>query len=113
MVMLRRVPIWIITWLRLTEYGYFSPQTRPLFIKCHAETQIDVNLGENRITEKDQTKHIGLIRKPTSKVNTEERPKASRKTIYALLGQGLHAMKGTTRLVAVKLCKTYALPRSL
>ena len=37
-VILRRVPIWIITWPRLTEYGYFSPQTRPLFIKSHAES---------------------------------------------------------------------------
>ena len=31
-------PIWIITWPRLTEYWYFSPQKRPLFIKFHAES---------------------------------------------------------------------------
>jgi hypothetical protein len=29
-----------------------------------------------------------------------------------LLGPGLHALKGTTPLVVVKLWKTYALPRS-
>ena len=37
-VTLRRFPIWIITWPRLTEYWYFSPQKRPLFIKFHAES---------------------------------------------------------------------------
>jgi hypothetical protein len=37
-VILRRVPIWIITWPRLTEYWYFSTQTPPLFIKSHAES---------------------------------------------------------------------------
>jgi hypothetical protein len=51
--------------------------------------------------------------KTTSKVNIEERLKTARKTSYALLDPGLHALKGTNPLVAVKLWKDYALPRSL
>jgi hypothetical protein len=80
-----------------------NPSKSDLVPSTKSHTQIDINLGENRITQKDQTKHHGLIRKPTNKVNIEERLKTARKTIYALLGPGLHALKGTTPLVAVKL----------
>jgi hypothetical protein len=92
------------------ELVTINPSKSDLVPLTKSHTQIDINLGENRITQKDQTKHLGLIRKPTSKVDIEERLKTARKKhLYALLGPGLHALKGTTPLVAVKLWKTYAL----
>ena len=98
--------------LTKTDFNSNYPSKPDLIPLTKSHTQIDVSLGENRITQKDQTKHLGLIRKPTSKVNIEERLKTARKTIYALLVPDLHALKGTTTLVAVKLWKTNALPRS-
>jgi hypothetical protein len=47
-------------------------------------------------------------------VNIEDRLKIARRTVYALLGPGLHARKGMSPIVSAKLWQTYVnIPRSL
>ena len=52
-----------------------NPSKSDLVPLTKSHSQIDISLGENRITQKDQTKHLGLIRKPTNKVSKQpEKP---------------------------------------
>ncbi|VDI17850.1 Hypothetical predicted protein [Mytilus galloprovincialis] len=70
-------------------------------------------LGEKQINRVDKLKHLGITRNVKSKVNTDERLKTGRQTIYALLGSGLHARTGMCPLVLCKIWKTYVVPRYL
>ncbi|CAG2189456.1 unnamed protein product [Mytilus edulis] len=70
-------------------------------------------LGEKQINRVDKLKHLGITRNVKSKVNTDERLKTGRQTIYALLGSGLHARTGMCPLVLYKIWKTYVVPRYL
>ncbi|CAG2257393.1 unnamed protein product [Mytilus edulis] len=79
--------------------------------KC--QSNFSVYLGKDEITQKSETKHLGLIRNSKNKLNTEDRLKLSRKTLYALLGPGLHARKGMSPIVAYKIWTMYVIPRAL
>ncbi|VDI15366.1 Hypothetical predicted protein [Mytilus galloprovincialis] len=79
--------------------------------KC--QSNFSVYLGKDEITQKSETKHLGLIRNSKNKLNTEDRLKLARKTLYALLGPGLHARKGMSPIVAYKIWKTDVIPRAL
>ncbi|CAC5418330.1 unnamed protein product [Mytilus coruscus] len=79
--------------------------------KC--QSNFSVYLGKDEITQKSETKHLGLIRNSKNKLNAEDRLKLARKTLYALLGPELHAMKGMSPIVAYKIWKTYVIPRAL
>ncbi|VDI15594.1 Hypothetical predicted protein [Mytilus galloprovincialis] len=68
--------------------------------KC--QSNFSVYLGKDEITQKSETKHLGLIRNSKNKLNTEDRLKLARKTLYALLEPGLHARKGMSPIVAYK-----------
>ena len=46
-------------------------------------------------------------------MNIEDRLKIARRTVYALLGPGLHARKGLSPIVSAKLWQTYVIPRNL
>jgi GR25 family glycosyltransferase involved in LPS biosynthesis len=65
--------------------------------------------GQN-IEQTSSTKHLGITRTKFCKVNIEDRLQSGRRTIYAMLGPGLKSMVG---LVALKIRKTYALPRCI
>ena len=53
------------------------------------------------------------MRNNKNKVNIENRLKITRRTMYALLGPGLHARKGMSPIVSANLWQTYVIPRSL
>ena len=53
------------------------------------------------------------MRNNKNKENIEDRLKIARRTVYALLGPGLHARKGMSPIVSAKLWQTYVIPRSL
>ncbi|VDI59356.1 Hypothetical predicted protein [Mytilus galloprovincialis] len=83
----------------------------PLTTKCE---NFSVQLGNDIIDQKSETKHLGLVREtPKNKLNIEDRLKTARKTVYAMLGPGLHARKGMSPIVALKVWQTYAIPRCL
>ncbi|VDI58044.1 Hypothetical predicted protein [Mytilus galloprovincialis] len=66
--------------------------------------------GKKQINRVDKLKHLGITRNVKSKVNTDERLKTGRQTIYALLGSGLHTRTGMCPLVLCKIWKSYVVP---
>ena len=72
-----------------------------------------LEIGDNKIENKKETKHLGLIRIVNNKVSIDDRLKIARRTVYALLGPVFHARQGMAPTVSIKLWKTYVLPRNL
>ncbi|CAG2185453.1 unnamed protein product [Mytilus edulis] len=54
-----------------------------------------------------------IKRNEQNRANISERIRTGRATIYSLLGAGLHVRRGFSPMVAYKLWRTYAVPRSI
>ena len=70
-------------------------------------------LGDQEINRVQSIKHLGTTYQENGKINIEERLSIGRRTIYALLGPGLHARSGMSPVVLLKIWNTYAVPRYL
>jgi hypothetical protein len=70
-------------------------------------------LGDQKINRVQSIKHLGITYQENGKINIEERLSIGRRTIYALLGPGLHARSGMSPVVLLKTWNTYAVPRYL
>jgi hypothetical protein len=59
--------------------------------------------------------HSGNLRRVRSenKLNIEDCLKIGRQTTYALLGSGLHARRGMSPIIAIKIWRTYVIPKLL
>ncbi|VDI13024.1 Hypothetical predicted protein [Mytilus galloprovincialis] len=68
---------------------------------------------DNDINKTNETKHLGIKRNEQNRANISERIRTGRATIYSLLGAGLHVRRGFSPMVAYKLWRTYAVPRSI
>ncbi|XP_076084498.1 uncharacterized protein LOC143055253 [Mytilus galloprovincialis] len=95
------------------DFVSINPTKSAIVPLTKVQQQLNVYLGDQKIDEKNEVKHLGLIRTIKNKVNIEDRLKVARRIIYAILGPGLSARKGMTPIVSARLWQTYALPRSL
>ena len=68
-------------------------------------------LGNQQIAEVSSTKHIGLVRSVDCKNDIQERIEKGRRTLYALLGAGLHGKNGINPIVSHKVYITFCRPR--
>lgn len=70
-------------------------------------------MDTEEIKQTTETKHLGIKRNNKNNIDIEDRIKLARRTIYALLGPGLHARRGMSPVVAYKLWKRYVITRAL
>ena len=68
-------------------------------------------MGNLHIEEVQSTKHIGQIRQSEGKNDISSRIQKGRRTMYALLGAGLHGKNGINPEVAHKIYVTFCRPR--
>ena len=90
-----------------------NPTKTDLVPLTRKATNFELNMGDNSIEQTNETKHLGLMRNSDNKIKVDERIRVGRKTIYALLGPGLHARQGTCPTISYKIWKTYVIPRIL
>ena len=70
-------------------------------------------MGEGQIKQVAETKHLGIERNESNTPNTQERIKTARKTVYSLLGAGLHGCNGISPIISFNMWTTYVTPRML
>jgi hypothetical protein len=70
-----------------------------------------LNFRKQEIEEVQSTKHIGLIRRADGKNDITSRIQRGRRTLYALLGAGLHGKNGINPEVSFKIYTTVCRPR--
>ena len=90
-----------------------NPHKSDLVPLTKLDQHYSVVLGQSIIRQQTDTKHLGIIRNDKNRVNIEDRLNIARRTVYATLGPGLHARRGMSPLVALKIWKTHVLPRCL
>ena len=70
-------------------------------------------MGEDQVQQSYQTKHLGIFRETSQKLNIEEKVNLKRRTAYSLMGAGFHSINGLKQSVNGKLWSTYVIPRLL
>ena len=66
--------------------------TYPIGHKCMAK--YSYTMGEDQVQPTTQTKHLGINRETSQKININEKVNLDRRTAYSLMGAGFHSMNG-------------------
>lgn len=82
-------------------------------VRYNTTEDIDVNLGQIHIKHVESTKHLGIVRNPLNRPETDKRIKMGIQTMYAMLGPNLNARKGFSPMISHHVWKIYAIPRCL
>ncbi|KAK3101457.1 hypothetical protein FSP39_003722 [Pinctada imbricata] len=78
----------------------------------HKEEEPTVwELGRDQITSSTSTTHLGLVRQNNNKFNIEPKIQVARRTMYNLLGAGLHGRRGLNPLTSYRIWECFGLPR--
>ncbi|KAK3104737.1 hypothetical protein FSP39_008965 [Pinctada imbricata] len=73
----------------------------------------EVKLGESIIQQVEESKHLGIERNSNNTPNIQERLRTARKTMYALMGAGMHGTDGLSPIITFNMWTTYVIPRML
>ncbi|XP_062592537.1 uncharacterized protein LOC134253978 [Saccostrea cucullata] len=89
-----------------------SSKSDVIIINAHKNRPTQTwTLGDKEIEEVETTKHVGLIRSSNGKNDIQSRIQLGRRTMYALLGAGLHGKNGINPKVSYKIYTTFCRPR--
>jgi len=88
-----------------------SKKSEIVLFNCPRKQHKSWRMGDNEIFETNKTTHLGITRDTSLKQNIEDRIITGRKTLYSLLGAGLHGRNGINPSITVQMYKTFARPR--
>ena len=74
---------------------------------------VQVQLGGQNISQVSQAVHLGVERNENNTPDTQKRIETARKTMYALLGSGMHGKNGISPVITIQMWNTFVLPRLL
>ena len=61
--------------------------------------KILINMGEDQVQQTTYTKHLGINRETSQKINIDEKVNLGKRTAYSLMGAGFHSMNGLKQCV--------------
>ena len=68
-------------------------------------------IGKDTIESSSSTVHLGLQREDSNKFDIQPKIQTARRTMYSLLGAGLHGRRGLNPLTSYKIWECFGLPR--
>jgi hypothetical protein len=90
-----------------------------LVTKNHVNTMYmdyEWTMNDKNLNMPANATHLGIKRDTSSKFGVKlvvpDRIQTARKTVYALMGAGLHGMNGINPMVSIHMIKCFVLPRS-
>ena len=69
-------------------------------------------IGEDKIESSRSTTHLGLLREDNNKFDIKPKIQMARRTMYSLMGAGLHGRRGLNPLTSYKIWECFGLPRA-
>ena len=70
------------------------------------------DIGNDKIESSNSTTHLGLLRENTNKFDIQPKIQTARRTMYSLMGAGLHGRRGLNPLTSYKIWECFGLPRA-
>ncbi|XP_062585188.1 uncharacterized protein LOC134246859 [Saccostrea cucullata] len=93
-----------------------SAKCEILTFKTHQkkyQQEIEVKLGNETINHVSSLKHLGIERNSTNTPDVSQRIETARRTLYALLGSGMHGKNGLSPVITLNMWTTFVIPRLL
>ena len=72
-----------------------------------------IKYNNTNIEVVNSAKHLGIERNPNNTPDVDSRIQTARKTVYALLGSGLHGKNGISPIISFHMWSTFVIPRLL
>ena len=69
-------------------------------------------IGKDKIESSSSTTHLGLVREDNNKFDIQPKIQVARRTMYSLMGAGLHGRRGLNPLTSYKIWECFGLPRA-
>ena len=69
-------------------------------------------IGKDTIESSSSTTHLGLLREDSNKFDIRPKIQMARKTMYSLMGAGLHGRRGLNPLSSYRIWECFGLPRA-
>lgn len=95
------------------NHRYKINATKSATISYGSSVQLGLEIGGEEIPYCEESMHLGVCRNTDNKLNVDYRIQLARKTMYALMGAGLHGKNGLAPHVSYHIWTTYAVPRML
>ncbi len=95
------------------NHRYKINATKSATIQYGSKVQFGLEIDGENIPYCDESMHLGINRNTTNKLDVDHRIQLARRTMYALMGAGLHGKSGLAPHVSYHIWNTYALPRML
>ena len=93
----------IVSDITSKDFVKINPSKSELVPLTKRHSDFSLRMDTEEIKQTTETKHLGIKRNNKNNIDIEDRIKLARRTIYALLGPGLHARRGMSPVVAYKL----------
>ena len=72
-----------------------------------------IKYNNTNIEVVNSAKHLGIERNPNNTPDVDSRIQTARKTVYVLLGSGLHGKNGISPIISFHMWSTFVIPRLL
>ena len=95
------------------NHRYRINASKSATISYNSTVDIELSIDSDHIPYVQEATHLGISRKNDNSLDVSSRIQLARKTIYALMGAGLHGRNGLAPHISSQLWSTYALPRLL
>jgi hypothetical protein len=96
---------------------YIISTQKSCVLQCNSKENHTWNINGQNLERADTATHLGIKRDNKSKTGTKEvvadRIQIARRTVYALMGAGLHGLSGLNPRASIHLINCYVIPRLL
>ena len=95
------------------NHRYKINPTKSATMVYNTQVKTAVELENSEIPHPDDYTHLGVLRNQTNTINTDDRVQLARRSMYALMGAGMHGKNGLAPQISHHLWMTYVIPRML
>ena len=95
------------------EHHYGINPSKSATLAYNTQLQPSFIMENNEIPYSIEYTHLGVVRNQTNQLNTDERIQLARRTLYALMGAGVHGKDGLSPQISHHIWSTYVIPRML
>ena len=96
---------------KLDKVNFNASKSDVVIYNCNNSEKSKWEIGNDIIESSSSTVHLGLKREDSNKFDIQPKIQTARRTMYSLLGAGLHGRRGLNPLTSYKIWECFGMPR--
>ena len=95
------------------SHKYKINASKSATIPFHSTVHTELMIDNEEMPYCEEAVHLGISRRSNNSLDVDDRIQCARRTLYALMGAGMHGRNGIPPHIAFHVWSTYVLPRML